>query len=239
MNKVVQNTTGKFESEHVASEYKYPSEYKPKPLAEQMRILRKEFTGIEHVTGNLDANYSAPGADGAFLIPRFETFSPSYNEALKMLLDKLEKRYDGNFYNYQKYSFGKGELRQSVRSENAWRRLGRKQKSNVILLPAQTGIKYRGHSTRLSREKFAHNEFGLGAFAGGIILLTHPERFPEFVEDNNDLWIDFAGDEYAPDADGVFSCAPVFRFRKKQLEFDFRRTNIAAVSYGSASAFTQ
>jgi hypothetical protein len=75
------------------------------------------------------------------------------------------------------------------------------------------------------------SECGLGAFAIGIMLLCHPERLKHY----DDLWIDCAGDEFAPDADGVFSESPYFRFLDDGVRFDARVVGHARDYYGSAS----
>jgi hypothetical protein len=75
------------------------------------------------------------------------------------------------------------------------------------------------------------NEFGLGAFAIGIMILTHPERLQHY----DDLWIDCAGDEFAPDADGVFSRSPYFEFDGGRVEFGSGWVDDAHDYCGSAS----
>jgi hypothetical protein len=77
------------------------------------------------------------------------------------------------------------------------------------------------------------NEYGLGAFAVGIMLLTHPERLMNY----DDLYVDCAGDEYAPEADGDFSHAPFFRFDDDRVKFLAYWFGNARDNYGSASAF--
>jgi hypothetical protein len=75
------------------------------------------------------------------------------------------------------------------------------------------------------------NECGLGAFAIGIMLLTHPERLNHY----DDLWIDCAGDEFAPGADGVFSRSPCFGFDGGGVGFDTGDVGDANGYCGSAS----
>ena len=76
------------------------------------------------------------------------------------------------------------------------------------------------------------NEFGLGAYHIGIMLLTHPSRLQHF----DDLWIDCVGDEYASAGDGGFVSAPYFAFDDGEVEFDTRFSDDASDNYGSASA---
>jgi hypothetical protein len=79
---------------------------------------------------------------------------------------------------------------------------------------------------------FVTSEFGFGAYETGIILLTHPERLQHL----DDLWIDCAGDEYAPFAVGRFSGAPYFRFRGGEVKFGTHAVDDPSEFYGSASA---
>jgi hypothetical protein len=75
-------------------------------------------------------------------------------------------------------------------------------------------------------------EFGLGAFAVGSMILTHPEREIRWEQ----LHIDCAGDECSEDADGVFSLAPFFFFFDG-VGFDAGGCSSANERYGSASGF--
>lgn len=65
------------------------------------------------------------------------------------------------------------------------------------------------------------------------MLLTHPERLVSY----DDLWIDCAGDEYAPVAVGGFSGAPFFSFVGGEVEFAADWFDDARSDYGSASGF--
>jgi hypothetical protein len=81
-------------------------------------------------------------------------------------------------------------------------------------------------------EDTAH-EFGLGAFAIGSMLLTHPIRLKHY----DDLWIDCAGDEWSPDGVGVFSRSPDFSFRDGEVWFGTSVVGFAFDDYGAASGF--
>ena len=73
----------------------------------------------------------------------------------------------------------------------------------------------------------------LGACAIGIMVLPHPERLVQWEQ----LHVDCAGDEFASDADGDFSYAPLFRFDGGKVEFGAYWYDNAYGHYGSASAF--
>ena len=53
----------------------------------------------------------------------------------------------------------------------------------------------------------------------------------------DDLWIDCAGDKYAPGADGDFSSAPLFYFGGDRVEFSTDWFDVAIDDDGSSSAF--
>ena len=78
------------------------------------------------------------------------------------------------------------------------------------------------------------SEFGLGAFEVAIMLLTHPERLLH----EDDLWIDCAGGEFAPETNGAFSDAPIFDFSDGRLGFGTGPASLANANYGSASGFS-
>jgi hypothetical protein len=114
-----------------------------------------------------------------------------------------------------------------------FQKLGLEQKDHdILVVAAQFGLRHRGRSTRRAREVMNASEFGLGAFAIGIMLLTHPERLMNY----DDLWIDCAGDDYSCDADGLFGNAPYFGFGDDGVGFGTSDVASADGSYGSASA---
>jgi hypothetical protein len=138
------------------------------------------------------------------------------------------------FYNYRDGQLGAEYLRQHAKTVKMFQKLGDEQKDHdILVVPAQFGLRHKGRSVRRAREVFAANEFGLGAFAIGIMLLTHPER----LNRHGDLWMDCAGDEFAPFADGDFSRSPVFEFIGGRLKFGTRDVSDASGSYGSVSGF--
>ena len=232
-------TSDQYTDEEVESKYGYLSGYKPKPIAEQIRRLRELFPELK------DATYDEPiaarplpeGSEGWFAIPRWERLSKAYGEGVQEVLAMIAKTLNGKFVNYREGQTGPEYLRQHVKTEKMFQKLVDEQSGHdILVVPAQFGLRHRGESVRRAREVFTANEFGLGAFAVGIMLLTHPER----LQDSNDLWIDCAGDEFAPDVGGRFTLAPCFGFalfRVGLVEFYTRWVGIAYDVYGSASGF--
>lgn len=238
------SNTEKFKDEEVESSYGYLSGYKPKSLTAQCNRLRELFPGIGFANLDLltqieEGKIPLPdGAEGWFAIPNWAKnpgiFGSTYSGALGKVLDTIKQTRNGKFYNYRDGQIDEKRLRQSAQSQKFWAELVDAQGNpDILIVPAQFGIHHRGRSVRRAREVFAGNESGLGAFAIGVMLLTHPERLQHF----DDLWIDCAGDEYAPDADGDFSSAPFFRFNGGQVKFGGLWVGLAYDDYGSASAF--
>jgi hypothetical protein len=236
----------KFKDEEVSSSYGYLSGYKPEgeDLDRQIAVLRDLFPGL----GDASAEYLQQVKSGAIKVPGFgekffaipnwiknpEVFGTIYGEALQKVLDLIKKTRDGNFVNYREGQLGSERLRQSARTTQFWQELSEAQGNpDILIVAAQFGIHHRGKSVRRAREVFAGNEFGLGAFAIGIMLLTHPERLRHY----DDLWIDCSGDEYAPDADDDFCIAPCFCFHDGKVKFVALRIAYAHGIYGSASGF--
>ncbi|MCP6726858.1 MAG: hypothetical protein KJI69_02345 [Patescibacteria group bacterium] len=228
--------SNQYADEKVKSNYGYLSGYTPKGIAEQVAILRELFPELKDATFDESiASQALPeGAEGWFAIPRWELIASTNGEAVQKVLDLIKQTRNDKFYNYRQDRLGPNWLRQRGRTVMMLQKLGEQQaKHDILVIPAQFGLHHRGRSVRLAREDFNASEFGLGAFAIGIMLLTHSERFQHF----NDLWIDCAGEEYAPGADGQFNSAPYFFFGGDGVGFGTYQIVQAPDFCGSASAF--
>lgn len=228
--------TDKYKNEEVSSKYGYLSGYrKPKDVTAQTNKLRELFPGV----GFADEKMARPdvaNAEGYFAIPRWQSIAPTYGEAVEIVLDALKKAYRGKFYNYRENQLGPDQLRQSAKSVAFWEQIGEQQKGfDILLIPAQFGIRHRGRSVRRAREVMESNECGLGAFAVGIMLLTHEDRLKHY----DDLWIDCAGDEFHDQqrSDAPFDLAPIFIFSDGRLGFGTNWSDNARDRCGSASGW--
>ncbi len=232
--------TNQYADEETESTYGYLSGYtKPKSLVEQVGILQKLFPELGDCDDSIFAHGEKElpdGAEGYFAIPRWQKIGKTYGEALQKVLDALSKAYGGRFKNWREGQLGPNNLRQSAKSVGMWEKLGNEQKGDILVVPAQFGLRHRGRSVRRAREVMRKAEFGLGAFAVGIMLLTHENR----LKDLDDLWIDCAGDEFhdPQDSDAPFGHAPCFRFGDVGLEFDTSWSVTASDDYGSASGWS-
>jgi len=219
------SVSNQFADEETESNYGYRSGYKPKGITEQTNRLRELFPGIGTALEKLAEQDLPPNAEGWFAIPRWEKIAPTYGEAVQKVLDLIKQTRNGAFYNYREGQLCPQYLRQSTKSSESFQKLGDEQKDHdILVVPAQFGLRHRGRSVRRARAVMnASSEFGLGAFAIGIMILTHPERLQHY----DDLWIDCAG--------GLFSGSPYFRFYGGRVRFDARWVDDASGHCGSAS----
>jgi hypothetical protein len=227
--------TNQFANEEVASTYGYLSGYtKPIGITQQTNRLRELFPGIGYADEKLAEQPLPGGAEGYFAIPRWDKVAPTYGEAVQKVLDLIKQTRDGKFYNYIEGQLGPQYLRQQVKTVAAFQRLGEAQSGyDILVVPAQFGLAHRGRSVRRACEVMNASEFGLGLFAGLMMLLTHENRLQHY----NDLWMDLPGDERDPDADGSFDFAPYLGFNDGKVKLFGKFVSNASGSYGSASGF--
>jgi hypothetical protein len=155
---------------------------------------------------------------------------------VQKVLDLVKKTRDGKFYNCRDGQITNERLRQSAKTEAVLNKLAEDQSGHdILVIPAQFGLCHRGRSVRRALEVMVdQGQFGLGAFAIGIMLLTHPERLSHY----DDLWIDCAGDEFDdPDSDASFVHAPCWGFDVGGVKFGTSRVDFAYGDFGSASGF--
>ncbi len=226
-----------YTDEQVATNYNYPANYRPKPIAEQIEAITKMFdldgTAAYAYAKNLEANNAElpEGAEGWFALPRFEAVGNTYGDAVEKVLNLIGK--SRTLKNWREGQLHERYLRHSEKTKLAFAKLAEGQVGDILVIPAQFGFRHRGKSVRRARETFYDNEFGLGSFAVGCLLLTHPEREVEWEQ----LHIDCSGDEYSPDADGQFAGAPIFCWNDGKLHFVSYWSINAGKPFGSASGF--
>ena len=234
-----------YANEEVRSNYMYPKEYKgPKPIVDQVKAIAKIFGLDPSQSLKFARNLPAlpDGAEGWFAIPSVDALAkkhfpevtdPAQKYCQVVQLVNVKITASRLFYNYLERQITLAQLRVHARTAHALDLIAETQKGDILIIAAQLGMRHRGKSVRRAREVFQTNEFGLGAFATGIMLLTHPEREVQWEQ----LHVDCPGDEFAPKADGTFSHALIFFFNDGKVKFAASRLGYADRNYGSASAF--
>ena len=227
------SVSNQFADEEVQSSYAYPKGYTVRGITEQTNILRQLFPGIGFADEKLANQPLPPNAEGWFAIPKWEKFAPTYGEAVEKVLAMIGSK--RKFYNYRDGQLGVEYLRQHAKTVKMFQKLGDEQKDfDILVVPAQFGLRHKGRSVRRAREVFAANEFGLGAFAIGIMLLTHPEREVQWEQ----LHVDCAGDEFNVSVSAVcFGRALYFNFDDDRVGFGAGDVSVACGFCGSASGF--
>ncbi|MFH1611545.1 MAG: hypothetical protein ABIA83_03005 [Patescibacteria group bacterium] len=235
-----------YANEQVASTWVYPPEYTgPAPIGEQIDKLATLFglslgETMRFVLQVLPTLTLPDGAEGWFAIPSVNAIADRhfksvtnpherYCRAGKLMLEKLEE--SRSFCNDRAGQITADYLRQHARTAMMIERIATEQSGDILVIPAQFGLRHRGKSVRRSRATFRKDEFGLGAPAVGSMAFTHPKRFVRW----NQLHTDCAGDEFVAAAESLR--APIFGFVGGELRFDTDPVDDADERYGSASGF--
>jgi len=222
----------KFKDEEVGSNRVYPPTYHVRPVEAQVTELRKLFPGLGACQEKLGRRPLPLGAEAWFAIPRWQALAPTYNEAVEKMLAVLATK--RKFSNRIIGKLGDKYLRQCERTILAAKILGEQQEGNDILVVAvQAGMLHRGASARRTRISMVGNEYGLGVFAIGCILLTHPERLSTL----DTLMIDCSGDEYSVRSDYTFDRVPLFDYDVGGIEFSIFYEDRARNLWGTPTAF--
>jgi hypothetical protein len=222
----------KYKNEEIGSLLKYPPNYRVRPVEAQVTELRKMFPTLGPCMEKLARRPLPEGAEAWFAIPRWQALAPTYNQAVMLMVEALASR--RKFSNRILDHMDAPYLRQSERTKLAEKILAEQQPDNdFLVIAAQAGLLRRGLSARRARVVMAGNEFGLGAFALGCILLTHPERLSNLET----LMIDCSGDEYSIRGDGAFDRVPLFDYDLSGIEFSVFYDDRARNLWGTPSAF--
>jgi hypothetical protein len=215
----------------------YPQGYEIKPITEQIVTLRQFFPELSTADESIAAKPLPPNAEGWFAIPRWEKLSLTYDGAVNRVFEAIRSK-RALFRCSPMYQTDPECLHQYAKTVKAFQKLGNEQKGyDILIIPCQFGLRHRGRSIRRSFVVMKALEFGLGAFAVGCTLLTHPEREVQWEQ----LHSTCAGDEYSLGT-GEFSYVPYFSVDKdyeleKKLEFCYNRITLPHPLFGAASAF--
>lgn len=222
----------KYKDEEVRSTREYPATYRVRPVEAQVTELRKLLPGLSTCNERLSRKPLPAGAEAWFAIPRWQSMASNYNDAVEIVLAVLATK--RKFSNRILGKLGATFLRQSERSKLAEKILGEQQQGNdILVVAAQAGMLHRGSSARRTRVALAGNEFAVGVFAFGCMLLTHPER----LSTGETLMIDCGGDEYSVRGDYTFDRVPLFDYDAAGIEFSIFYEDRARDVWGTPTGF--
>jgi hypothetical protein len=222
----------KYKDEQVGSNRVYPPTYRVRPVEAQVTELRKLFPSLGSCQEKLARSQLPEGAEAWFAIPRWQALAATYNEAVEMVLGVLATKRKFSEPHHRQAGArpicARGALQAG--GEDSGRTAGRQRHSGV---GAQAGMLHRGSSARRTRVAMAGNEFGLGVFAFGCMLLTHPER----LSTGDTLMIDCGGDEYSVRGDYTFDRVPLFDYDMAGIEFSIFYEDRARNLWGTPTGF--
>jgi hypothetical protein len=221
----------------VPSAYGYFSGYKPGVvgIADQVNRLKRAGVMVGTFNERVVREKLPPHSEGWFIRPSWEMFAPTYSEAVAKVLELLRRNRGGKFYNYREGSLEYMDLHQTRDTETAFTSIQKKQGSETIILPAQFGIYYRGHSSVLVEEEVGSREFLLDTYTVGIMLLSHPAR----LGNEEDLGIICGGDTCVNvNSDTRDEHTPHFIWNAGQLVFGTGNPLRPLPNFGIATGFT-
>lgn len=231
----------KYPDEEVESDYGYTSYWEPRSITDQYRILKKHFQLYDLPDMDMIFQRTVIPAEGWFLIPRWEAIAESYDEAICKILAKVKKtgvKKIAKVINRSRCMDSSNHfLKETPEKIEAIRKQNVDQGNrNYTVLPAQFGIRHRGLSLRKANEEhFRSNEFSLGLFEIGVMLLTHPER----LRQSDDLSIMCGGDHFLSRYGTISMRVPVLTCENGHIFFGEYRKNNAYSHCGVATAFFQ
>ena len=234
VEKIIQRFTvsEKYKEEEAVSRRQYPAPYRVRPIEAQTTALRNLFPGLHSPMEKLARRTLPDGAEDWFAIPRWQNVAHTYGEAVQKVIGLLAE--SRRFSNRITDRLGDKFLRQSERSALAERIIaGQQHNHDILIIAAQFGLLYRGCSARRARVLMGTNEFALGAFSVGCLLLTHPERLSHL----DTLMLDCGGDEYSLRGDGAFDRVPLFDFDLGGIEFSVFYEDRARNLWGTPTGF--
>jgi hypothetical protein len=186
--------------------YVYPHMFMWQDIPTQIARLEQLFPGIGTcVLSSLTRRAMPLGAEGLYMIPHWKVFSETYVGACNHVIQKFQSEWPG-FVNCLGNIVAEN-LRQSSLTQNRFDRLVAQQRPcQLIVVPAQFGLRRRGQTAHDVRYGLTRKEFGLGLFHVAIMILTHPTRMKP-----GHLGVDCIGDEYDdPHSDGAYDKTPGF-----------------------------
>jgi hypothetical protein len=211
----------------------YPCKFEN--VSKQIELLKQFFCGLDYANERIAKKYLPEGAEGYFAIPRFEKIASTYCEAVQRVIDLIKQVYNNSSNNYREENFDPLILCQSEKKVQAFQQISQEQKScDIFIVPAQFGSRYAGLSMGSVRAEMSDNEFGLGVYEIGIMLLTTPNR----LCNNNSLLVDCIGDSLLLHSIGL-NPSPNFGFYDGKIIFGMNYPGIAASEYGSVTGFVQ
>lgn len=242
-------TTPIVDIETVATQYGYPESYKkPTAIAEQVYQIADQFNleagpaynFIEKVLPKLAL---PKGAEGWFARPKVDAIA---EQLFPEITDKVEQYCSALnlvivmigtmqpiFERSHKDHLNKRHLRRAQKTIDAFTTIYSQQQGDIMIIPAQFGMRYRNMNKYDVMKEIPDNEFFLDAFTVACMLLTNKHRFMS----PDDLGIDCPGDEFDTQGFADFKHVPNYGFYLNGVAFNTCKADTCSTQYGIATGF--
>lgn len=233
------------EQDEVPSTISYPPEFETKSLSEQVSCLQRIFSDLGpsstcpllHKRIERGEVELPEGADGWYAVLNREKpgiFGSSYIEDVQTMTGVLRCSRAGRFkHEIEVFKrFLEDHLVRSARTQSYLFELSKYQgHPDVLIIPAQTGLRYRGVAPVRSRTIIGWNEFALDTFTACSIVMTHRDRL-----NSDSLWFDCPADMFhEEDSSARTSC--FHAMDKRAISLAIRKASRADDRFGSATGF--
>jgi len=163
-------------------------------LNEQITILKKFFPELKNATFDTSIAKNLPqNAEGWFALPKWEKLGKNYPSAVNRVLSAI-----GATRSFSKTkTLCWDNLSQCIKTAEMLQKLDKGY--DFYIIPCQFGYRRHDLSAVNNCESISTDEFVLGMFAIGCMILTHPER----MQNNDARPIYCAGDEFIPEISKV------------------------------------
>lgn len=187
-------------------------------------------------------------SEGLVVLIRESFFSNKLTEELAEVLTMITYARHGRFCDFLGVS-GPGQLRDTFSAQRLQRFLEDQQKGDLLVVPAQLGLNYRGEAVKKSLPSVS--EVHMGKIAkkssscrtafehpvslrnAAVMLLANPHRFVGY----QDLFMYASGSQFAPAGDTSFSMTPCFQYIAGGFQLSYRLANKTNPNYGIASIY--
>lgn len=254
LNRVLKNCAAPAEFDHqeLPSNCGYNPSYFAGANAHQVEEsvfrLKQFFPELEDADVNLDGarKHLPSNAEGWFPIVRWEALGKDYTTVFEeRMIPALSAVFFPKFNRRHVAEFLKPGLVRHPRTVEMYDRIVAKQNGcDILIIPAQFGLRHRGRSVNRARERFARNEFGLDVFSVGCMLLVSPMRLKPHGDGRRILSINCGGNdldwsEEMEIGGDPWIGSPYFHYRDEdeKILLSVKENNNYSNGFGIASGF--
>ena len=229
--------------------YGYPESYKkPTVVAEQVHQLAVQFNleagpAYNFIEKVLPKLVLPDGAEGWFARPKIDAVAKQqfpkvtdkeaqYCLSLNLIISMIGTM-QPMFEKLHKDHLNKKHLRRAKKTIDAFATIYSQQQGDIMIIPAQFGMRYHNTNKYEVMKTMPDNEFFLDAFTVGCMIMTNEHRFMS----PDDLGVDCPGDEFDTQGFSDFKYISSYGFFLSAVAFNTCRATTRSPQYGIATGF--